>query len=362
MTKERVTPMVFCEHRIMDRLAVAVMLAGSSCTIASADDPEIYWTTVFGNAIKRSAVECPAPVTVISDTNVVTGIALDQVSRMIYWNGVQPQGIYRAAFDGSGVVEIVGGCGPSGLCSYSGLALDLGAGKIYWTGSGISSEFYMLRRANLDGTEIEDVIAPEKLTRPGGLALDVKAGKVYWGEGALEKAPGKIRRANLDGSEIEELANVGVNTATLALDVMGDKMYWTSNGEGEVWRANLNGTNKELLVDQLVNPLGLVLDLNAGKVYWADHIVGKIQRANLDGSGVEDVLSSGPSSVEGLALKHSFCPGDTNNDNRIDPIDLIDLLGAWGGCFECPQDLDCDEDVDEIDLELLIGAWGACER
>jgi len=214
----------------------------------------IYWTTVFGRSIQKADLLTTELGVVVSGTNVNTGIALDAVNGKIYWSGVQPQGIYRADLDGSNIELLIGSCGPNGLRSHNNIALDLSSGK------------------------------------------------VCWAEGALGDVSGKIRRADLDGTNIENLITVGVNTSGLELDLAGNKMYWTNNNEGQLWRANIDGTLPELLVSGLVNPLGLALDLINGKVYCAEHHAGIIKMANLDGTDVTDFLISDRFEVHGLAL------------------------------------------------------------
>ena len=95
---------------------------------------------------------------------------------------------------------------------------------------------------------------------PAGLALDVAGGKMYW----TDRIQDDIRRANLDGTNIETLVTVPDWPTGLALDVAGGKMYWTispalSDGEGSIQCANLNGTNIETLVTGLDEPTGIAL-------------------------------------------------------------------------------------------------------
>ena len=104
------------------------------------------------------------------------------------------------------------------------LALDVGAGKMYWsTNNGI------VRRANLDGSEVEDLIT-SGLSLLTSFALDLNAGKIYWTWSDFPT--GKIQRANLDGSEVEDLITSGLNLPnSLALglrrrqDVLGGLQY-----------------------------------------------------------------------------------------------------------------------------------------
>ncbi|NNF43890.1 MAG: hypothetical protein HKN62_12765 [Phycisphaerales bacterium] len=54
------------------------------------------------------------------------------------------------------------------------------------------------------------------------------------------------------------------------------------------------------------------------------------------------------------------CPSDTNGDRRIDMVDLLTVLSAWGPCECCPADLDGDQSVGFTDLLEVLSAWGAC--
>ena len=81
-----------------------------------------------------------------------------------------------------------------------------GTPKMYWTDSGTDK----ISRANLDGTEVEDLVTglsgPLLFHGPWGIALDVAAGKVYWTFWDTQNIGlGKIQRANLDGTQLEDL-------------------------------------------------------------------------------------------------------------------------------------------------------------
>jgi hypothetical protein len=79
------------------------------------------------------------------------------------------------------VLMLVGAAGPpQGTLASPG-------GKMYWT------TFMNIKRANLDGTTVEIVCAPDPI--PLGLALDAASGTMYWSQG------GNIWRATLNCSE-----------------------------------------------------------------------------------------------------------------------------------------------------------------
>ena len=184
--------------------------------------------------------------------------------------------IQRANPDGSNIEVLV-----MGLRNPYGIALDVSAGKMYWTDYGTSK----VQRANLDGSNVEDLVTG--LDEPIGIALDASVGKMYWaGHGT-----GKIQRANLDGSNVEDLVTGLRNPVDIALDVSAGKMYWTNNGAYKIQRADLDGSNVEDLVTGLRNLYGITLDISAGKMYWTNRSPSKVQRADLDGSNVEDLVT-----------------------------------------------------------------------
>jgi hypothetical protein len=83
------------------------------------------------------------------------------------------------------------------------IALDEGAGKIYWAGAWSGGATGLVQRADLaDGSNVETLLegfAEDDYTLD--LALDPAAGKLYIGNSSLRK----IQRANLDGSGLEDV-------------------------------------------------------------------------------------------------------------------------------------------------------------
>ena len=169
----------------------------------------------------------------------------------------------------------------------------------------------MLQRANLDGTNVEDIVTG--LGGPRGVDLDISEGKIYWAS-SMNTTSRKIYRANLDGSNVQDLLTAD-NAHGIALDVAGSKIYW-ANQQGKIQRANLDGSNLEDIVVGLNQPFGIALDSLSGKVYWADNLAGKIQRANLDGTNVEDLVT-GLRHPIGIALGIPQTAGLRFNPNLI---------------------------------------------
>jgi hypothetical protein len=225
----------------------------------------------------------------------------------LYWFGAQ--GIVRANPDGTGTEEL----GPIDMNNPTDFAADAEGGKIYWAEEGPPA---MIRRSNLDGSNVEDVVIlePSASVRPatpgtsqgGGsvaelaslqtssivplsIALDVDSDKTYW-----TNANGEIHRANLDGTDIEVIVALdpGVTLLGLVLDVEGGTIYWTNQEDATILQANLDGSDMEVLVT-LTEPgeaaLDLELDLSSDTIFWTN-LSGMIQRASLDGTDIEVVV------------------------------------------------------------------------
>ena len=70
---------------------------------------------------------------------------------------------------------------------------------MYWT----DGDTGKIQRANLDGSNVEVLVT--KLDTPSSLALDVGAGKMYWGAWDKDSRRGKIQRANLNGTNVRDI-------------------------------------------------------------------------------------------------------------------------------------------------------------
>lgn len=154
----------------------------------------MYWTSNerFRESIHRSNLDGTGNVTLIEDLEAPRGLALDLKTGKIYWTDTGTAKIHRANLDGSGIEDIV--TFASGAPHR--IALDVLMGKMYWGNCSDDK----IQRANLDGSDVEDLVAGVGCSR--GIALDLSAGKVYWADVAF---PYTIRRADLDGVNVEDV-------------------------------------------------------------------------------------------------------------------------------------------------------------
>ena len=171
---------------------------------------------------------------------------------------------------------------------------------IYWTDRGSNK----IQRANLDEGGVEDLVVTG-LKEPVSIALDVVGGKMYWTEAS--PADFMIFRANLDGTNGEHLVTALTEPSGIALDTTAGKMYWTDVGTGKISRANIDGDGahgiEDLVSDPTLDAIELALDVAHGKMYWTGSTPAgsMIFRANLDGTSAE-VLVTGLGRASGIAL------------------------------------------------------------
>ncbi|UCG51245.1 MAG: T9SS type A sorting domain-containing protein [Candidatus Latescibacterota bacterium] len=279
-------------------LVVIALLTIFVCASTATAIEKLYFADVGNDNILRCDLDgSNIEVLVTSDLSAVGSIAIDRIGGKMYWTDwpSATAHIKRAYFDGSDPEYVL-----IGLDGPWGLALDVPNGKMYWTEFSVNK----IRRANLDGSNIEDLVTTG-LSHLAGIALDLGGGKMYWADGATEFSA-KIQRANMDGSGVETLIEDPlIAPQSIALDLAAGKMYFSDIGLDSLYRANLDGSGLEaILPSEYGTCPSVALDLDAGKIYFSDYggSVAKIKQANLDGTGVTDIIPSGIGAVYGIAL------------------------------------------------------------
>uniref|UniRef100_A0A8C1IWU7 Low density lipoprotein receptor-related protein 4 n=1 Tax=Cyprinus carpio TaxID=7962 RepID=A0A8C1IWU7_CYPCA len=160
-----------------------------------------------------------------------------------------------------------------------------------------------VRMISLDIPYFADVVLPVSVSMKNTIAIGVDAveGKVYWSDSTLKK----ISRANINGTEHEDIISTGLMTTDgLAVDSVGRKIYWTDTGTNRIEVANLNGSMRKVLVWQnLDSPRAIALFHEMGYMYWTDwgeH--AKLERSSMDGSDRVVLINNNLGWPNGLAI------------------------------------------------------------
>jgi hypothetical protein len=149
----------------------------------------------------------PQPVMTLEGTRNPRSIAVDPQGNRLYVADIQFQPhIVSAGLAGTGVDTVYNK--PLGTTlGVRDLEVDRVHGKLYWLENESIGSPAFIRRSNLDGTNVQNVVITggSAATQPRDLALDPEGGKVYWAESNScgNPASGRIRRADLDGGNVE---------------------------------------------------------------------------------------------------------------------------------------------------------------
>jgi sugar lactone lactonase YvrE len=256
-------------------------------------------------------------------TGIPDGIAVDTERGHIYWTVMgKPAAddglIERADLDGSHLTTVVPA---GGTFTPKQLKLDPVHRRLYWS----DREGMRIMRSDLDGNHIETLIETghgdadrgDAANWCVGIALDVAAGKVYWTQkGGNNAGVGSIRRANMEiptgespsqRSDIEVLFQRLPEPIDLDLDLDRRMIYWTDRGANIVSRAAMDPpsgtyrdgrTDQEVLMRELKEAIGIVL---AGDRMYVTDLGGTVYSARLDGSD-KRVLLSGQGSLTGITF------------------------------------------------------------
>ncbi len=131
-----------------------------------------------------------------------------------------------------------------------------------------------IRRANLDGTGAEEIVAADLRGTHGKsrhaivrFLLDPAGGKLYW-----ETDAGVILRANADGSGLEEVTEASQvpPVSDEPWDLADGRKYWVGP-DGHIRRSNPDGSEAQTVIATgYAVPGGFELDEAAGKIYWIE--------------------------------------------------------------------------------------------
>ena len=216
---------------------------------------KIFWSDVDRHVISKANLDGKNQKDIVTTgLDFPLDVDIDIKSKKIYWSDQSQNQIGRANLDGTDQTFIIPFPCPSSVgyfCTAGGeLAIDSVKKKLYWTTAycsdhTCSSYLGDIFRANLDGSNIEIVVTAAG--RPSSIQVDPIGKKIYW----TDYVNDVVRRSNLDGTQIDDLFVVGKNNNpnSLALDLKNGYIYWDQDGDVPdrscIKRMHLNGKHPE---------------------------------------------------------------------------------------------------------------------
>ena len=338
-------------------LACLLILAFTSSSASAAD--RVYWANDGSEKANRISF---ANLDGSGGGNLDTrgapgghprGVAIDVAAGRVYWTqpGTNPSDglISFASLDGTGGGGTLNTSGAT-VNHPNAAAVYPAAGRIYW-----ANEFgNTISFANLNNTGSGNLITTDI---PVGPMVDPGSRRVYWG---AANPVNRISFVNLDGSGAGSVNTAGAtinNPKGVAIDPVAGRIYWANIGTiaspvHVISYANLDGSGGGDLntTGATVNtPAGVAIDPEARRIYWGNQTGNKVSFANLDGSGGGDLSApgatvSGPRSP--VLLKAPSGAGAPTITGRSRPGSVLtcsqgswapDMLSSW--LYRTPQTL-----------------------
>lgn len=205
---------------------------------------EIFWSDIDRHVISKTDFNGKNQKDIVTaKLDFPSDVDIDVEHKKIYWSDQSQNQIGRANLDGTEQTVII----PSPClrnagfsCTAGGnLAIDPVKKKLYWTtaycsdSSCSSPSTYLgdILRSDLDGSNIETVV--KAIGRPSSIQVDPDGKKVYW----TDYVNDVVRRSNLDGTQVDDLFVVGKNNNPngLTLDLKNGYIYWNQDGDTPDW-------------------------------------------------------------------------------------------------------------------------------
>ncbi|XP_078588481.1 uncharacterized protein LOC144869249 [Branchiostoma floridae x Branchiostoma japonicum] len=223
-----------------------------------------------------------------------TAVDYDRTGDFIYWTSVNGADSVVARFPYQ--TGTILGLDGELASEPEGIAVDPISRNLYWTDTGTDRIIV----SRLDGSFRKSLIT-QGLDEPRAIVVDPNSGWMYWTDWG---SPPKIERARMDGTERSVIVNIGQGQWPngLALDAAANRLYWSNGGSGEIWTSGVTGSNPRRIFTHTDRSLfGIAVDETY--LYWTAtndpgvHMIRKSLR------GYDKIHAAHFKSLHGIVVK-----------------------------------------------------------
>uniref|UniRef100_A0A8C2E5R1 Nidogen 1b n=1 Tax=Cyprinus carpio TaxID=7962 RepID=A0A8C2E5R1_CYPCA len=237
---------------------------------------------------------------------VVIAVAFDCVEQMIFWSDITQPSISRATLQGGETSLLIS---TADLGCPEGIAIDHMSRNMYWTDSILDR----IEVSRLDGSQ-RRVLFDDDLINPRPIIADPAYGYLYWSD--WNRDGPKIERSGLDGSDRTVLVQDGLGLPNaLTFDPQSRRLCWADAGTRKVECIDPFSRLRRKLTEGIQYPFAIVsYGRNLYYTDWRRDAVVAMDRH--DGMEVEEFLPQRRSRTYGIAITYPQCPAGVNYCSR----------------------------------------------
>ncbi|XP_016969841.2 nidogen [Drosophila rhopaloa] len=206
-------------------------------------------------------------VQIISMAQMAIGLDKDCVEGRVYWSDISSKKIVSAKYDGTDVRPFI----TTDIESPEGIAIDVISRRLYWADSGKDT----IEVASLDDPTLRAVLINKQLVNPRGIAVDPYREKLYWSD--WDRNSPKIEMSNLDGTGRELLLGqqaVNLPNSLVVLENSGEVCF-ADAGTKKVECVNPENRQVRTISNEPSYPFGIAYAQD--KFYWTDWTTKKVE-------------------------------------------------------------------------------------
>jgi nidogen (entactin) len=189
----------------------------------------IYWSDVSGNLISRIRYDGSNYSVVLQNVKSAEGLAVDWISRNIYFTDAEARTIEVASLSGKYRKVLIN----TDLKNPRGIAVDPIDGYIFWCDWNRKSP--KIERANMDGTQ-RKIIIHNDLGVPNGLYFDQKRQEICWGDAKTKR----IECCAKDGSNRRIVTQMS-QMYPFDLTEVRSNIYWSDWSNKDIQNVDKDG-------------------------------------------------------------------------------------------------------------------------
>ncbi|GAB6025426.1 hypothetical protein CHUAL_011172 [Chamberlinius hualienensis] len=204
---------------------------------------------------------------IMQPNQMVIGIDVDCGAGHVYWTDVAGRSIKKANYDGSNAGVFI----DNDVESPEGLAVDWVSRNLYWTDS--LKDTIEVARLDVPSRD-RKVIIDKGLVNPRGIAVYPTRGMLFWSDWNREGP--KLESASMDGSGRTTLISTNIELPnSLSVDYEREEICWADAGTKRIECCSVFGQNRRTIVSAINYPFGLTN--NREYFYWTDWESRKIE-------------------------------------------------------------------------------------